>query len=943
MKKITKIFAWLPLLIMLQGLYITVLSQQKQMLFLSGTDNENTVTWDFFCTGGRNSNAWTTIQVPSCWEQQGFGTYNYGRDYHTYGSKFRYADESGIYRYNFKIPSGWKDREIYIVFEGVMTDAEVFINGILAGKKHQGAFYRFEYDITTLVNTDAVNQLEVRVSKMSDNKSVNYAERYADYWIFGGIFRPVYLESYPKAHIHRSALAANANGSFLIDLFPENISSPHTLEVTILDNEKNRIVSASKSVEPGDSVVRITVTVNNPQLWTSETPDLYTAEIRLLSKKQTIYSTTQRFGFRTIEVRPGDGIYLNGTKIKMKGVNRHCFWPETGRTLSHSISLMDVTLMKEMNMNAVRCSHYPPDADFLDLCDSLGLYVIDELAGWQNAYDTTVGEKLVKEMVIRDVNHPSVIFWSNGNEGGHNKDLDDDYARYDPSERPVIHAHHRPGNAFNHIDCNHYEDYYSSGRILKDSLIYMTTEFLHCQEDGGGGAGLHDFWEQMVKEPRSGGGFLWALIDEGIVRTDLNGIIDVNRVNANDGVLGPHREKEGSFYAIKEIFSPVVIKFKELPEPFDGVLKIQNRYTFTNLEQCSFKLELVDFRKPWEQLPGHSTRFKKTLAGPPIPPGTEGELKLELPDDWKNYEGLLLTGYDQKGREICRWSWKIKDNLSILDPFTPVPENEKVITTADDSTLTMSAAGISAAFSKATGRLVKLENGFGKPLLFRNGPVLCGGSARPVQMLQYDEADGHVVEWMFEGDLAFTRWKMNNNGWISLEYEYSLNGEFPFAGISFDYPESNIIGAKWFGKGPVRVWKNRMYGVNYDVWESLYNNTWTGQSPWIYPEFKGYFANVGWLELNTTEGKFLMVSREEDLFVRLFEFYSLSGEKPYPDLPSGDISFLDAIPPTGTKMATRIDRNASVLGPESELNKIDGPVRRTLYFYFGLPLERGGE
>lgn len=937
MEKTIRILIMSLLLIALHSLSAAGQQINKQVLFLSGTDNENTVAWDFFCTGGRKSQGWTTIQVPSCWEQQGFGTYNYGRDYHTYGKKFRFADEKGIYRYSFKIPSGWKDREVYIVFEGVMTDAEVFINGKQAGEKHQGAFYRFEYNITSLVNADDDNQLEVRVSKMSGNKSVNHAERYADYWIFGGIFRPVYLESFPKAHIHRTAIAADAKGYFLMDLFPENVPSGHTVSVSITDGEERTVASAAAKIEPGDSIIHVSARVNDPRLWTSETPYLYTAGIQLLSKGRVVYSASQRFGFRTIEVRPGDGIYLNDTKIKMKGINRHCFWPETGRTLNHSINLTDVKLMREMNLNAVRCSHYPPDADFLDLCDSLGLYVLDELAGWQNAYDTTVGEKLVRELVNRDVNHPSILFWSNGNEGGHNKDLDDDYARYDPSGRTVIHAHHKPGNAFNHIDCNHYEDYYSSGRILRDSLIYMPTEFLHCQEDGGGGAGLHDFWEQMIEAPRSGGGFLWALIDEGVIRTDLNGITDVNRVNANDGVLGPHREKEGSFYAIKEIFSPVYVRMKELPDPFDGTLEIENRYEFTNLSQCSFKLEMVNFKKPWEEQAGHITGFEKTTEGPQIPPGMKGEMKLEIPADWKQYEGMLLTGYDPSGLEICRWSWKIKDNLSILDPFATAGQDEKVKTAEDDSTITMSAAGITATFSKITGRLTSLSNQVGKPLLFNNGPVLCSGSARLKEIRQIAEENGNTLESLYEGDLIFTRWKMHNNGWMSLEYEYSLKGEYPFAGISFDYPESNIIGARWFGKGPSRVWKNRLYGVSYDVWESHYNDTWTGQAPWIYPEFKGYFANVGWLELNTAEGKFLMVSREDNLFVRLFDFYALSGEKPHPGLPAGDISMLDCIPPTGTKMATRVDSNASVLGPESELNKIDKTVRRTLYFYFGLP------
>jgi hypothetical protein len=290
----------------------------------------------------------------------------------------------------------------------------------------------------------------------------------------------------------------------------------------------------------------------------------------LLSKSGAVYP--QRFGFRTVEVRPGNGIYLNGTKIKMKGINRHCFWPETGRTLNPSINLNDVKLIREMNMNAVRCSHYPPDAGFLDQCDSIGLYVLDELAGWQNAYDTITGEKLVKEMVIRDVNHPSVLFWSNGNEGVTNKDLDDDFARYDPSGRLVIHAHHRPGNAFNHIDCNHYEDYYSSGKILMDSLIYMPTEFLHCQEDGGGGAGLHDFWEQMLRTVRRG--FYGRWMKDG---TQLIKRITMKPVNAERWCAGTPREKE-SFYAIKD-FSPVSVRMKEL-RTF-AVLEIEN-HEFTN-------------------------------------------------------------------------------------------------------------------------------------------------------------------------------------------------------------------------------------------------------------------------------------------------------------------------------------------------------------------------
>lgn len=153
----------------------------KQVQYLSGKDNKHTVTWEFFCTGGRKSGYWTTIEVPSHWEQQGFGSYNYGRDYYTYGRDIKYADERGFYRYKFTIPKGWHDKEIILVFEGSMTDTEVKINGHSAGDIHQGAFYRFTYNITGKLNFEKSNLLEVTVSKMSSDKSVNAAERYADY------------------------------------------------------------------------------------------------------------------------------------------------------------------------------------------------------------------------------------------------------------------------------------------------------------------------------------------------------------------------------------------------------------------------------------------------------------------------------------------------------------------------------------------------------------------------------------------------------------------------------------------------------------------------------------------------------------------------------------------------------------------------------------------
>ncbi|MEI6945592.1 glycoside hydrolase family 2 TIM barrel-domain containing protein [Paraflavisolibacter sp. H34] len=909
----------------------------KEIQYLSGSDVQHTKTWDFWATGGRKSGFWTTIPVPSHWEQHGFGGYNYGRDDVSFGKNFRYEQEQGFYKYRFEVPAGWKQKEVSIVFEGSMTDTEVKINGQLAGPVHRGSFYRFRYPINDQLKFGQSNLLEVTVSKWSADTSVNRAERLADYWIFGGIFRPVYLEAVPREHIGWTAIDAKADGSFRMNVhLPRPIAGREV--VAELRDAKGSVVGRAGAKTTGsDSVVHLATTVSSPRLWTAETPNLYSVRVFLRNNGRTVFETSDKFGFRTIEVRKQDGIYVNGVKIKIKGVNRHVFWPEYGRATYPQADLLDVQLIKEMNMNAVRCSHYPPDQNFLRVCDSLGLYVIDELAGWQKAYSTKAGELLLREMVQRDANHPSILFWSNGNEGGHNFQLDDDFAKYDLSHRTVIHAHHKPGNAINGIDCNHYEDYYSTQKIVADTNLYMPTEFLHAMNDGGGAAGLADFWELHWNSKKGAGGFIWNLADEGIMRTDWNNMLDVNGVNAADGVLGPHREKEGSFHAIREIYAPVHITLKELPKDFNGAIPVENRYHFTNLSQCSFHWELLNFRKQQEGHAGHTAMQKGEAVAPSLAPLATGVVQLSLPAGWNQHDALALTAYDPQKNEICRWVWAIKSNAQLLEGMLR-PDAKKAATAATDtdSLLTVRANGISVSFHKRTGQLVGVENEKSAKLSLGNGPVLVSGKAAFTGLKHYPEGDAYVVEAAYSGDLKFVHWKMQPSGWLEMSYEYSLKGTFPFAGLSFSYPEGMVLGATWLGKGPNRVWKNRLQGVTLDVHQGHNNTSHTGSAPWLYPEFKGYFSEVAWMELQTLEGKFTVASPDKDLFVRLFDFYAINFQKPHPELPDGDISFLDRIPPVGSKMGLS---NGQVrgLGPSSAQNTLDGPVKRTLYFYFGSP------
>jgi beta-galactosidase/beta-glucuronidase len=284
---------------------------------------------------------------------------------------------------------------------------------------HQGAFYRFKYDISKLLKYGGENLLEVDVAKHSANESVNRAERQSDFWILGGIFRPVFLEVLPEQYFNRIALDAKADGRFTAQV-TVNEYKPNTVANMDLYSSEGQKAGKTLTGTFDKKTARLTLTgkFTDFKAWNPEMPVLYTARFSLLKNGKIAFQKEEKVGFRTVELREHDGFYINRGKVIFKGVNRHSFWPTTGRALSENNHLQDIQLMKEMNMNAVRMSHYPPDERFLELCDSLGLFVIDEVTGWQDAYDTIVGPKLIKETILKDENHPSVVIWAHGNEGG---------------------------------------------------------------------------------------------------------------------------------------------------------------------------------------------------------------------------------------------------------------------------------------------------------------------------------------------------------------------------------------------------------------------------------------------------------------------------------------------------------------------------------------------
>ncbi len=904
-------FSCLPLIVLIYGLFsYASLAQESHRIYLSGSDKDHTVQWDFFCTKGMNSGKWTKIAVPSNWELQGFGQYSYGIENRKEATK---ANEEGLYKYMFDVPQRWKGQRVALVFEGSMTDTEVKINGKSAGATHQGGFYQFQYDITDLVKNKR-NLLEVNVRKESADRSIDVAERHGDFWAFGGIYRPVYIEITPPSFIERVAIDAQANGQFYMEVF------------TSFDKKITQILEAQVQKLNGTPVGNVMrSSLNAPKtvlqqsftqvdLWNAETPHLYQVVLTLKDAQGIIHTKTQRFGFRTIEVRKQDGVYVNGKKVLLKGANRHSFYPESGRTTSKALSIQDVLLMQEMNMNAVRMSHYPPDSHFLDVCDSLGMYVMDELTGWQNKYDTIPGKKLVKELVIRDVNHPCILFWDNGNEGGWNRGLDQEFHIYDPQKRPIFH----PWERFNGFDSKHYITYnYLANAVLYDKDIMLPTEFMHGLYDGGHGAGLEDFWDLMLKHPYCAGGFLWSLVDEAVVRTDKNGILDGSGNNAPDGIVGPHREKEASFYTVKEVWSPVRITKRYIPLSFDGKLTVENHYTFTDLKDCSFTWQLVSFPKPSEKSLAPIINHAGTLSPHTIQPGETGYLQLPLPANWTQSEALYLKATNPQGKEIFTWSWAIPTQ-EIATNVTVQAAQSTVEVQEEGNVLVIHTNDAQYHFDKTTGYLTHIQQGK-KVIGLSKGPTLAGVAVTLTSFKHFATPTGYKIEATYAGESGSLQvvWTFQKNAPAELSYQYSQKGEADFMGITFDYPATKIKGIKWLGRGPYRVWKNRMKGLLYGVWYKKYNDAITGED-FQYPEFKGYHAEVKWVVIETEDGDFTVQVPEERTFLQMLQPQKPKGatnDNTSPAFPTGNIGFLNAISPIGAKF-----NPAQLYGPQSQKN-----------------------
>jgi hypothetical protein len=934
----------------------SAMGAQTERIYISGKGPSDAVEWDFHCSSGRRSGEWTKIPVPSNWEQHGFGGYDYGH----VPSEEKH-DEVGTYRTTFKVPEDWKNKVVRLVFEGSMTETSVRVNGQAVGSAHLGGYLPFtvplngynhfrEGQMSPVLRYGELNELEVTVSKKPSNLSLDLAERQGDYWVFGGIYRPVYLEVLPKDFIRRTAIDAGVDGRLVVDAFlqhDDDIKTKNLSELDFVDAVEAQVFTLEgapvgqgfRTKIPGPvNRVRLEAHAGKIATWTPESPTLYQLRTRLLKGDEVVHERFETFGFRTIELRPGDGLYLNGVRILVKGVNRNGFHADTARAIDPGEAWNDARLIKAMNANLVR-SHLPPTKAFMEACDRLGLMFISELTAWQRpAMDTPVARNLAYDLVTTYHNHPSYIMWANGNEGGFNKEVDELYSLIDLQDRPVIH----PWAFFDGVDALHYPGYKEFSRALERPFVVFPTEFLHGMYDGGHGAGLADYWALIENSPVAAGGVLWCWADAGVARTDKDGWIDTAGNWSADGIVGPRREREASYFTIREIWSPVQIPLRKIPSGFDGTLPVENDYFFTTLDRCRLEWQLVRYGNSQADNTNAAVFAEGSISLPAIDPGGKGSVRLPLPEDWQANDALVLKATGSDGKELMQWSWPLRSDVAEVLAASAKSGLEQT------GPMVFSAGDVDWSFDPATGRLLRCAVN-GKETGLGNGPVLYAGTK--IGALKHTGAwtvetsrveDTFVISSRQSGSGSKFSWTLHADGRAELDFAFApMDEELTYCAVGFDLPEENVAAKRWMGAGPYRIWANRRQGPQFGLWENNYNDTIPGHT-WDYPAFKGVFGDVDWMALNLESGSSLLIQPEGLADVGVLRPSNVKdlGDKTrdsnrgprtatwdYPEF--GGLFLFHKVPAVGTKF-----RAAAGMGPQSQPEQLPGPINGRVTFRF---------
>jgi len=508
------------------------------------------------------------IEVPGTWQMQGYGYKVYRNiplEFGPYDPPHvpDHLNPTGIYIREFEIPESWREREIFLNFDGVKSAYWLWINGEYVGFD-KGSMTSGEWDITNFVQ-QGTNRLAVKVIRWSDG---TYLED-QDMWRFSGIYRGVSILARPKVHLRDLVVQTDLDQSYkdaelnLKAFYRNSDSSEHNellLDVELLDPDNKNVLS--KNMRLGtmlandEKKVEISLKIEKPLKWSAEKPNLY--KLLLVVRQpddQIVEVVEETVGFREIEIKDAQ-LLVNGVSVKFKGVNRHEHDPVKGRTMTRELIEKDMQLMKQLNVNAIRTSHYPNDPLFYDLADQYGFYICDEVnaechegenylasqPGWEAAFmDRT------ERFFHRDKNHPSVILWSTGNECGYGPyhDRMASFLKENDPTRVVYHQGNMPNGDAPFADVNGIR--YPTPEHLRmvgrntDRPVIMG-EYSHSMGNGLGG--FDEYWEVINSEKSLQGGFIWDWVNQGLL-FDLKTTPDKSRYQHQAVLMGNVQPVEG--------------------------------------------------------------------------------------------------------------------------------------------------------------------------------------------------------------------------------------------------------------------------------------------------------------------------------------------------------------------------------------------------------------
>ncbi|MBT4401152.1 MAG: DUF4981 domain-containing protein [Bacteroidetes bacterium] len=891
---------------------------------------------------------WDKIQVPSNWEVEGYGVPIYvNHQYEFADYKAPVSDEMkfvdriypsdpgkvpheynpvGSYRREFILEKDWMDREVILHIGAMKSGGFVWINGEFAGYS-QGSKLPAEFNITPMVKKGK-NSIALQIFRWTDG---SYLEC-QDFWRISGIERSVFIYSQAKTHISdfeaKTTLDASyKNGVLELEVLIANrtIATALNLSYEIKDAKGTIISTQSYNISVENNALASQIfpaTIPGVKPWTAEHPDLYTLNLKLSDSKGNVLDEPSiKIGFRSVEIKNGL-LLVNGQRITLKGVNTQEADPETGHVMSEEMMLKDITLWKENNINAVRLSHYPRVSRFYELCDEYGIYVVDEAnieshgmyygksslaknPAWEKAHV----DRMVR-LVERDKNHPSVIIWSMGNEGGNGVNF---YAGYkamkdhDASKRPV--QYERPykdydGSLFD-MDWNtdiivpQYPSpatFEMVGKNLTDRP-YIPSEYAHAMGNSSGN--FQDYWDIIELYDNLQGGFIWDWVDQSIWKTDSEG----NRYYAyggdygknmpddntflNNGIVFPDRAPQPALYEVRKAHEYINFKDKGINRHNELRVLVENLYDFTNLKDFIFEIKIKANGKVLDNqtlnnlnvLPHTGKLIRIPLSDVDFQNNTEYfvEIAAKLSNNW----GLLLNGHELAREQLPLTQKYTKAEIE-TDP------GQALMLSEDDKKIVVTNSDLYLEFSKAKGQIISYKyenqefilNGHGpKPNFWRAPTDNDFGNKMPDRNIEWKRASlemevkeisaEKIKDMQVKISISYllksidTEYKsiylIDGNGTINISNELhptDYQADIPRIGMRMQLP-AEFSNLKYYGRGPWENYVDRKASAFIDIYESSVSDQYV---PYVRPQENGYKTDVRWATLLNQAGTGLKIT-----------------------------------------------------------------------------------